>query len=411
LPGALFALTALSPLALPGQAAPQVVTLEDALARFHRSSPALALARNRLRAESAASRQGTALPNPVAAFSNEDLGDYSERYLTLSQRVDFLWEASGRGRRADARTLRAHARFQADSAGLVREVKEAYARAWEGRERTEVLRRADGLTASLSSSASMRFAEGDLAGYDVRRLEVERARVARRLAEVQIEQAVAEGRLAALVGETEGARLTAAPLDGPAPPLPVGFDAVDVALSRRPELAAARAAVEEQRAEVGLARSSMLSGTAVGAGLKRQSDGRDGLFLEVQLPVPILDRKGAAVEAARATVAGAESEVAWVERMVAMEASLARARLDAALRVAELVGGRGLAEAEELLAIARVAYGEGEVGIVEMVDASEAFTEAGLQGIGARAAAWQAYFELEQAVGGITDDMQQGGER
>jgi cobalt-zinc-cadmium efflux system outer membrane protein len=396
------------PRGLAAQAAQAPVTLDGALARFHAGSPALSLARNRLRAERASSRQGAALPNPTAAFSHEDLGVYSERYLTLSQRVDFLWDAPGRGRRADARALRATARFQADSAALVLELKEAYVATWEAGDRVSVLARADEVVASLLADARARLAEGDLAGYDVRRLEVERARVGRQLAEAVVEQELARAHLAALLG---GEGITAAgvqELEGAPPPLTESFDAVATALARRPELDAVRAGVDEQRAEASLARSSLLAGTSVEAGVKRQSDGQNGLFLGVQLPLPVLDRKGSAIEGARAAVAGAESEAALVEAMVAVEATRARARLDAAARITELVGERGLAEAETLLAIARVAYGEGEIGIVEVVDAAQTFTEAALQGVRARVAAWSAYFELEKAVGGLRDVMHQG---
>jgi cobalt-zinc-cadmium efflux system outer membrane protein len=207
------------------------------------------------------------------------------------------------------------------------------------------------------------------------------------------------------------ARLSAAaptesvPVPGP------GFDAVSVALARRTEVIAAHAAIDAQRAEADLTRRGVAAGTSLGAGLKRQSDGRDGLFFEVQLPLPVLDRRSAAVDASRAAVTGAEAELEWVLRSVSTEASLAWARVAAAARTAELHGGRGLAEAEELLAIARVAYDEGEVGIVEMLDAVEAFTEAGLLGIGARVEGWLAYFELEQAVGGLADNVDQGDER
>lgn len=411
LSGLVLAFTAPLPCSLVAQAAPAAVTLDGAVARFHSGSPALALARSRLQAERGSSRQATALPNPTASFTNEDLGVYSERYLTLSQRVDFLWDASSRGRRADARALRATARFQADSARLVLEVQEAYVAAWEAGERASVLARADEVVASILANARARLAEGDLAGYDVRRLQVERARVGRQLAEAVVGKGLAAARLTALLGG-EGAIGTGAQgLDGAPPSLPASFDAVETARARRPELRAVRAGVEEQRAEASLARSSVLAGTSLEAGMKRQSDGRNGLFLGLQLPLPVLDRKGAALEGARAAVAGAESEVALVEGMVAVEATLARARVDAAARVSELVGDRGPAEAEELLAIARVAYGEGEIGIVEMVDAAQTFTEAALQGLRARVASWSAYFELERAVGGLPDIMHQGDER
>ncbi|HSW28805.1 MAG TPA: TolC family protein [Longimicrobiales bacterium] len=392
-------------------AAPAPVTLEQALSRFHRDSPALALARSRFRVEAAVSRQGRAFANPVASLSHEDLGDYTERYLTVTQRVDFLWDAPGRARRADALVLGARARFQADSARLVRDVKEAYVRAWESREGLALARRTDEVLASILANAAERAAEGDLAGYDVRRLEVERARVGRSLARAEVELAYAEERLAALVGEPGVPRLAAAPLAGSAPVPGAEVDVVSLALSRRAEVAAARAAVDAQRAGASLARRGMLEGTSVGGGLKRQSDGKDGLFLAVQIPVPILDRRSGAADASRAALTGAEAEAEWVGRAVAIEASLARARVAAAARTGALVGDRGLAEAEELLAVARLAYEEGEVGIVEMLDAAEAFTEAGLLWLGARVEGWLAYFELEQAVGGLADNLEQGVER
>lgn len=387
------------------------VTLEEALARFHAGSPALALARSRLRAERAGSRQGAALPNPTATFSNEDLGDYSERYLTLAQRVDFLWDGSARGRRADALAQRARSRFLADSARLALEVERAHVAAWEAVARGRVLARTEEAVVSLLADARARFAEGDLAGYDVRRLEVEGARVARQRVEAEVAQDLAEARLAALVGGDAATRLGAAQPTGLLPVLPLSFDAVGVALARRPELGVARADAAAQQVEVSLARSSVLSGTSLQAGLKRQSDGQNGLFLGVQVPIPILDRKGSAVAAATAATAGAEAEVALVQRMVAVEALGARARLSAARRIAEQVDGRGIAEAADLLEIATLAYGEGEIGIVEMVDATRTFTEAALQGLEARVALWRAYFEFNQAVGGLADATNQGDER
>ena len=58
----------------------------------------------------------------------------------------------------------------------------------------------------------------------------------------------------------------------------------------------------------------------------------------------------------------------------------------------------------QLLTIARVAYEEGEVGIVELVDAADAFVEARLLENSIRAEEWLAYFELEHAIGGFAAD-------
>jgi cobalt-zinc-cadmium efflux system outer membrane protein len=187
--------------------------------------------------------------------------------------------------------------------------------------------------------------------------------------------------------------------------------AVDRALARRPELAAARSATEALDAEASLARTSRLAGTAVTGGFKQQSDGRAGLFLGVQLPIPVLDRRAGAVDAASAEVDRAESELDLLRLVVAREASLANARLAGAERQRALLGDSGIEQAAELLSIARIAYQEGEMGIVELVDAADAFLEARLLDISVREELMHAIHELEHALGGFSPETDNGAER
>ena len=158
------------------------VTLEEALDLFAQNSPGLQLARSRLRGSLGGIRQVRALPNPRLAVTHEALGDYSESYLNLSQELDFLWEGANRGVRAEALRSRAEAQFSVDSASLVLEVKRAYLDAWGYREALSGYRLADSVVAGLLTSAEARFAEGDLAGYDLRRLRLERVQSAHRTA-------------------------------------------------------------------------------------------------------------------------------------------------------------------------------------------------------------------------------------
>ena len=155
----------------------------------------------------------------------------------------------------------------------------------------------------------------------------------------------------------------------------------------------------------------MLAGTAVIGGFKQQSDGRSGLFLGVQLPIPVLDRRSGAVDAATAEVERSESELDLLRLVVAREASLADSRLAGARRQQALLGDSGVEQAEQLLSIARVAYDEGEVGIVELVDAADAFLEARLLDSSVRAELWIAFHELEYAIGGFPREAETGAER
>ena len=96
---------------------------------------------------------------------------------------------------------------------------------------------------------------------------------------------------------------------------------------------------------------------------------------------------------------------------MAREASASLARLSSAGRQRALVGESGLDEAADLLRIAQIAYDEGEVGIVELLDAADTFLEAQLMQSAVRADGWLAFFELDRAVGGFPNLPETGVEQ
>jgi outer membrane protein TolC len=145
---------------LSGQEAVVSLSLQEALEGFTRNSPELGLARSRLRAALGNARQGRAIPNPTASITNEDLGQSSERYFNLSQRVDFFWEGGSRGRRAEARESEARAAFQVDSARMALDVKRAFVDAWQQARVLSALSEVDGVVAEVLDDARIRFVVG-----------------------------------------------------------------------------------------------------------------------------------------------------------------------------------------------------------------------------------------------------------
>ena len=387
----------------------EVVTLEEALSLFGQNSPGLHLARSRLRAALGGIRQGRALPNPQMAITHEALGDYSESYLNLTQQMDFLWEGGNRGDRAEALRSRAQAEFLADSVRLVSEVRRAYIDAWQRRETVAAYRRSDEVMGELLASAEARFSEGDLAGYDLRRLRFETLQFGRRIALAELDLEEAERRLGSLLVDSDGSqRISVEDLVIPGIGGRLEGDLLARALASRPEIRSAESFVDALEAAAGLARSSVLRGTSVTGGLKRQADGQEGVFLGLALPLPFADRRKGAVDAAQAEVLAAESEVELLRRSIAQQVSLASARLQIAQRQQELLGPTGVEEAQELLAIARLSFAEGEMRAVDVLDATRAFVEAQLLETQVQGDLWEAYFELEQAVGGFSNETDNG---
>ncbi len=68
-----------------------------------------------------------------------------------------------------------------------------------------------------------------------------------------------------------------------------------------------------------------------------------------------------------------------------------------------------MGDPDDLLDMALVAYAEGEMELVELLDAADALHEARTAELSLRAAFWTAYFDLERALGGFAVTPSQEG--
>lgn len=402
------ALVMLGVAAGPGLADAQTVervTLEEALERFAEAGLSLRIARSEARATAERARQRAAWPNPSLGIAREDLDDadaeYSETTLDLAQQIVWPWRWSARRDAADAVEREAAARFRADSAAAALDLVETWLEAWEGERTLEVLETATGVFREADRAGEARYEEGDLSGFDLRRLRVERARYEADLAAAGVVARAARRRLATLIAPDS-------PVDeigaaGPPPEVarsPEITVALEIAAVERPALAAAESAVDAARSELAAARGERVPEPTLRAGYKEQSDGFDGLVLGVTIGVPLFDRRGAAVNAARARYDAAVARARLVRRRVEEEVRRAVERHEALLERAGVQRDRLLGEADELLEIARVSYGAGEISLIELLDAVDAWRDALAMRVRLEAELVESEHELRRAIGG-----------
>lgn len=390
--------------ALPAQDGPRRVSLEEAVRLLHENSPELALARTRVRRASGEARQARAYPNPSVTATHERVGrdgsERSETYVNVSQRLEWPGRRGARTRAAERTLEAARARFATDSARLVFEVRRAYLEAAAAAERLRVLEEVSAVFRTASRRADERFDAGDVSRYARNRIRLERIRYERSLASARAEARSARSALGALIlpdgggsPATEGLPATLPPeLDDPE----VGPGAVE----RHPAIAAARSRADAARAEADLARALRMPDPTVTGGYKTQGDGFDGVFVGISVPLPLLDRKGGAVTAAEGRLEARERRLDLVRRAVERDLSRAAARYRAVRAHAGLADDRLGADGAGLLETARVAYREGEMELVELVDAAGARRDAGVLAAEIRADVWTAYYELIRASGG-----------
>ena len=401
----LGALTLLTPSAAAQDADVRRVTLEEALGLFARNNLELHLARSRAAETVALIREASAYPNPSAAVTHEPLREdgeaSSETYFNLSQRVEWPGLRGARMEAAERLADAARADLQANSLRLAYEVAKTYAEAAAAEARAAVLEAVTALFRRADRSSQALLVEGEVSGFRLRRLRVERARYENRLAQAELEALDARQQLALLIlPEGDAAEVAPAEDVQDAPARLTLEAALERARTHRAELRSARAEVASAEAALRLARRERLPEPTVTAGYKRQSDGFSGVFLGLSTPLPVFDRNRGAIDARQARFQAAETRRILTERQVERDVRRAHAAYASLAERYELISGELLGEAGALLNAAQVGYDEGEMSLVELLDAAEAYRDARTSTIELQTDLQVTYYDLLRATGG-----------
>ena len=390
--------------ALAGRSADSLRTvgLREALRLFRQNNLSLRRAQSEARALQGEARQEGAYPNPTAQVTHEPLWRggtrQSETYLNLSQEIEW----SGRSARiASAQQEAAAARAQtaADSARSALEVASAYVEAATAETRRRRLRQVTRVFRQADSSMAEREREGDASGYTARRIRLERARYEQRLAAARLEAQSARRQLALLILPSKASSVAARPLPTASPPAISKQNALRSALQRRPELDRWQSEVNAQESSLRAARQEAWPDPSLTAGYKRQSDGFEGAFLGVGIPLPFFDRNRGNAEAASARLQATRTQKLLARREIRNEVRRAQSAYASTRSQAQLLGDKLLQGTGDLLRIARASYSEGEMSLVELLDAADAYRDARLTGIDLQADLWRRYFSLLRAMG------------
>lgn len=384
---------------------PRRISLDEAIALFAEFNPDLREARYRAAELAALARQAGVYPNPTFNLSHEPgsrIGEpESETYFTLSQRFESPGKRRARRDAADRIAKAAGEGLSADSLRLVFDVKQAWAEAVAAEREVEVLDQVTQLFRRADIDTREMRDQGEVSGYALRRLRVERARYEGRLAIRRLDVDESRRRLSLMILR-EGAEAPVAPAidDGPAPRLPALEDALETARANRAEIREARAEMEAAGAELALARRERTPDPTVTGGYVRQTGGYSGIFLGLSAALPVFDRNRGAIDARQALVHAAETKLIAVERQVDADVRRAFAAHESLDRRRALISDALLGDAEAMLSSARSAYAEGEMSLVELLDAAEAYLGARLSTIELDSDLRIVSYDLLRAMGG-----------
>jgi cobalt-zinc-cadmium efflux system outer membrane protein len=335
-------------------------------------------------------------PNPGVIYSREGAG-FTE-FLQVEQPLLPFGARAALTRAGAARTAVAEAERDARLWALRGDAAAAVVALVAAQDRLDLAETHTRDVERLAGILRTREREGEGSRFDRIRAEHELRESRLAAMEATVGLAAARATVAAMMppGLTVG-RITSAAAARPAP------GSIEVLLLRagaaRAELRGLRDRAEHAAREATAARRSRLPAPAVFGGLKRSDDGstrhRGGVF-GVSVSVPLFDGGGRDAARWNAEQVRVESERVSTERRIRAEVTRAREAVTlwhAAL--AEDTGSLG----DDLAEIAEVGYREGEVGILELLDALRTAFRARVRGIELRRDSRLAEIALERAVG------------
>ena len=404
----LAALAALGPPALAQ--APDTLRLDAVLDAVYADNPALAAERLDARALARRGDGVGALPDPTASVMVAPYPILTARGTQRSQwRVEqtIPWPGTLGLRRdaADAAAEAARLTSDATALDLARRATRAYADLVRTQEAADVVRRFQARLDAFAEAAAVRYEVGRGPQGAILQVQLERQRLEERLIDLDRQRDAAVQTLARVLDRPG---LTVGRVVALAPSLPDPDDLDALALSLRPEVAAAQARVAQAEADVALAQRAYYPELGVGviytdiapADAPPTATGRDALAVMASVRIPLgRDRLRAGVEEARLRQRAAEARLDAAR--TAVQADLADALSDAR-RAAEAVRlyqdvllPQSLTTVESALA----GYTTGAVDFLTFLDAERARFGVQVGSVEARARLLDAAADLARAVG------------
>lgn len=358
----------------------QQLSLADALRRADAENPSLLVHGYAGRAAGALIDQASVRPNPVIGLELENFaGTGALRGADAVETTVQVSQAFERGGKREKRvTVARRERDVADRefavrrSGVLAATVAAYVDVLAAQERLALSGRSLVLAQETADAVALRVksavgsaAEAARARASLAAARADHARAGSALAQARATLAASWGGGAADVPALTGAL-----------PVPAELPAQDALLAKlaaHPRFDLQQAAISSRRASLQLARSQTTQDVTVAGGVRFLREGSDAGFVAgVSVPIPFRGQNQGNIRAARETLAGAEQSVRALDAELRAAFTAAWQDLVTARTVARDLRAEALPATEDALAVVRRAYAQGELPLLDVLEAQRA---------------------------------------
>lgn len=365
------------------EGAPAEVTVDQAIALYRASSSRLAAGRAAIGVAETDLVGARIYPNPTLSVSSSSTvtgtptSGETQTLVTLEVPLLLGHQRGRRERAAEAGIAAVRAGVEADQAGAEAEIRALFAALQAAQQKVTTLVAAVDDVRVVRGIVAGRTTAGAASPYELERIDLTVATMTAQLGDARADQALAAHALAKAVGVPGWEPRAQGQLADPATPPALGRDAID---ARHPALAAVRAERAAAHADEDRARGDGLPVPSLSVQSYATSTPWGAAVTGgISIPLPLFDRSQGAVARARAEATRAGLELAAREHELTADLVRAGAELRARREVLSAFDDGALARLDHLRAMAETAYRSGQGGIVELLDAVEAITEARLR--------------------------------
>ena len=380
-------------------------TEASVVGKFLDQSPQAREMRARVALAEAEARGRTLYANPSVNYSRESAGFteffQAEQMLPVTGRLKFLRQAGASSVRA-AESEGAFSLWQARSS-----LRRAFYRVLASQQRESLYAGGAQELDSVIRILRDREREGEGSKFDRLRAERERAELRAEIALIHAGAVLERAQLLSFLPPATPVATVSGQLESALPPLSSG-ELVQKAISLREDIRAEQRRAEQYGFEQRAAERLRFPEPVINAGLKRadagqrafgQSSAVSGPVFGISVPLPLFNKGQAEVAryAAERERVAARLQILTQQVRAAVEGSVEafNVRLQARDEYARELAGTG----PELIEIAKVAYQEGELGILQLLDAYRTHRTAQLRMLDMYAAVKEAQIELERTIG------------
>lgn len=389
----------------------QPLTLPEALERALANYPTIRIQQTFVSQAEGQKTTAGVLPNPTVSYYREDLSlageNFGEWIISAGLPLNFLWERWSKTASAAAYVEAQELLVNNTRRILKFEVQQAYVHYLFSNKMSRTWGEVNTIFESGVHAAEARFADGDISNYELQRIKMERLRYQKSAADAETERLARKRHLSFLI-HPEQAQPDfdeARELNNEIPAtkwwitkIPAE-NLIQAAGQNRPDVQAAAMLLKSHESALSAEKWKQVPEFTFSYGYKEQTDDFTGSVIQLNVGIPLFNRNQGKIRETKAQRNRQLLELTLLEKQAESEIRLAIEQFRVYREQHSQFTQTDEATLQQTLSAALASYQEGEMSLIELLDAVQAYVETFQVRYDFLARYYISLFELEKASG------------